>query len=773
MKIEIKCTKEHQIPEWLLEELGGNQLLAQILWKRGIDTREKCRGFLDPNFYQPTRADEFPDLDQAVQLIFAARDQNQKVCIYGDYDVDGVTSTAILVGLLEKFAVDVSYHVPHRFTEGYGMNAGVIRQLKKAGVQLIITCDCGISNHQEIALAKKLGISTLITDHHQLPPELPEADVILSPKLLASDHRAYHLPGAGMAYFLALGVLAAEGRADEAEEFLDLLSLAIVADIVPLKGENRYLLQIGLSYLAGTERMGLQELFRICGLDDQKISEEVIGFQIAPRLNAAGRMASANLSVELLLAKEASPAKDYARQLDEINTRRKELTDQMYLEAKDQLGQEFPEQPIILYRPHWHEGVLGITASKLSSEYYVPVLLMGLKEDGQTITGSARSIPGINIYDALKACQQSLSKFGGHAGAAGFSLTHERLIFFQKSIEKVLSTELAKLGGLREVVVDSILPINLVQLKTYLDLKKLAPFGPENPLPTFLGQDTEIIYQRTTSNHRHLRLIVKTKDIQHPAIWWWKGDVEITRQIDLVYTIGLNNWQGKNEIQLVVNHIINREQLPTKSAEKRDHGEFTLIDCRNWQDLDKEMPDYPGAVFYSEGSKTKVFDHKNLINRYQLISTENLVLLSTPPGLRVFKELLCVQRPTKVILAYSERDLISGEDFLTQLLGLSKYIIDHKQGRTDIYQLAVLTGEMENTLFLGLNYLAARGLLAVEFITPDSIVLQKGPGQTNKNHQKSAEKLKALLKESRAFRKYLLKADLKNIKAILSERGAG
>lgn len=768
MKIMIKSPEKIEVPDWLLEELGGNQLLGQILLQRGIDTREKCQEFLDPDIYQSTEVNAFSGLERAVQIIIAAIDQKKKICVYGDYDVDGVTSTAILVGLLKKLNADLCYHVPHRFTEGYGMHAGVIGRLKTDGVQLIITCDCGISNHQEIALAKKLGMTTIVTDHHQLPPELPKAEVILSPKLLARDHRAYHLPGAGMAYFLALGVLAAVGREAEGEDFLDLVSLAIVADIVPLKGENRYLLQIGLPRLTNTKRLGLRELFKICSLEQQQISEEAIGFQLAPRLNAAGRLLSAKLSVELLLATEESQAQAYAHQLDELNTQRKELTEQMYLEAKEHLGEDFKEQPIILYRPHWHEGVLGITASKLSTEYYVPVLLMGLKEDGETITGSARSIPGINIYDALKECHQGLTKFGGHAGAAGFSLTHEKLIFFEKSMEKVLTVGLTQLGGIREVVVDGILPINQVQPKTYFDLKKLAPFGSENPMPTFLSEDTQIIYRRATSNKRHLRLIVKASDVQHPAIWWWSGQEEITGKIDLVYAVGLNNWQGREEIQLVVNHAIDKEQ--SKPTIEADHLTFSLFDWRNWQELDKRLPDYPTAVFYYEGRKSQLLSNQNLINRYQLISADTLVLLSTPPSLRVFKELLSVLRPSKVVLAYSERDFFSSEDFLKRLLGLCKYIIENRQGRTDIYQLAVLTAEMENTLLVGLNYLSDRGLISMEFITPESIVVKKGQGRINQNYPKRAEKLKALLQESRAFRRYLLRADLERIKTIFLKR---
>lgn len=764
MKVDIIYTKNSKIPSWLIEEVKGNKLLATILFERGFDTPDKVRQFLTPELYQPTDPVDFPGMNEAVELIIKSVQNKQKTCIYGDYDVDGVTATTILVNLIKLIGGEVIYHLPNRFTEGYGMNQAVIRELSEQ-VDLIITCDCGISNHQEIALAKSLGLTVIVTDHHHLPQELPPADVIVSPKLLADDHPAQHIPGAGMTYYLAQAVLAAQQRQNESQQFLDLVALAVVADVVPLLDENRYLLKEGLEILANSERPGIQELCKICGIVQAEISEEDIGFQIAPRLNAAGRIINAQIAVELLLTSHQHEAKNLARELDQINSRRKELSEQIYEEAKAQLGKGFANQPIILYQPHWHQGVLGIAASKLCEEYYVPVLLLGLKEDGKTITGSARSITGIHILEALEECAEFLTKYGGHVGAAGLSLAHDRLIGFQKSLEKILLDKLKKLGDKREIRVDGILPLSAVDRKAYFELQKLAPFGAGNPLPIFLCSDVEVVYHRATTNNKHLRLILKEQNIQHPAIWWWGGERELTPRIDLVYSIGLNRWQGREEIQLLVNQVINREVGEEVEKYQVETLEFKIEDWRNWQELGNRLPEFNNPAFYYEGIPRT--DFPELINRYRFCTAETLVLLSCPPSFHVLQELIFAIRPTSLILAYSNRELTSNEMFVKRLLGLIKYIVEQKSGRSDIYQLSTLTAELENTVMIALKNFAEQGLIEVEFFGVDEFLLKKGNGQKKSGNLGNKDRLGILLNESRAFRKYLLTSSIKEIKSLL------
>ncbi|MCK4258016.1 MAG: single-stranded-DNA-specific exonuclease RecJ [Halanaerobiales bacterium] len=764
MKINVHYNEIIDIPLWILDELKGNELLAQILLQRGVDSPKKVREFLNPDLYTPTDPFEFPNMEKAIEMIIAAVDKKKIICIYGDYDVDGTTSTTILVKVIRSIGGNVSYHVPNRFTEGYGMNEGVIRELSKE-VNLIITCDCGISNHTEISLAKELGMAVIVTDHHHLPDELPPADAIVTPKLLPENHRAHNIPGAGMAYFLARGILTSLNREKEVKDYLDLTALAVVADVVPLHGENRYLLQKGLPVLASTTRPGLVELFSVCGFKQQEISEEEIGFQIAPRINAAGRISSAKLAVELLLADEKDEAKSLAKQLDQINSRRKELGEGMYEEAKSILGVDFEAAPIILYRPRWHEGILGITASKLCEDYNVPVLLMGLKEDGKTITGSARSVANIHIYDALKKCEGFLNKFGGHAGAAGFSLTREKRVAFEKSMLQVLAEEIKEIGNVREITVDGKLSLSQVSQKMYFDLRKLAPFGEANRVPIFYCQDSEVVYHRATSNEKHLRLILRHENKQHSAIWWWGGGKEIGQKVDLTYSIGINRWQGREEVQLIVDQIITHDhKLKEKLLKPEEKLDFEIQDFRNWREIGRELPDFSNAVYYYEG--TDEIRLTPTINRYQFSNADHLILVSIPPGLRVLKELIYSVKPKTLVLAYSNREMES-DAFMKRLIGVLKYVIERKDGKAGIYQISVLTGEMEHTVSLGLNYLVDKGMIELENTKPEELIIKKGDGKSKKGIRLKEERLKALLTESRAFRKYLLKTEFMNLKKLI------
>lgn len=771
MKVEIKYLPQTPIPAWLGEELHGNELLAGILIQRGMDTPEKVRRFLDPERYEPTDPFAFPHMGDAVERLLQAVEAGKRFLVYGDYDVDGVTSTAILVGMLQSIGAQVRYHLPNRFTEGYGMNSRVVKDL--AGeVDFILTCDCGISNHAEIELARSLGMTVVVTDHHHLPETLPVADAIVTPKLLPDEHPAYHLPGAGMAYYLAQAVFSQLGRGEEVTYFLDLVAMAVVADVVPLLDENRYLLRKGLPVLADTQRPGLRELFDLCGLNPAEMTEETIAFQLAPRLNAAGRMASAQLAVELLLTADEMAAKTLARQLDQVNTRRKELSEATQEEALRLLENESPGRPILLYQPHWHEGILGIAASKLCEDHHVPVLLMTLKEDGRTIVGSARSIPGLPIYDALRQCEPFLTRFGGHAGAAGFSLYRDKVTVFQKSMEKILTDELHRLGQMKTITVDGQLSLAQINARLYHDLQRLAPFGEANPQPLFLCNDTEVIYHRPTTDEKHLRLIVKQEEVQYPAIWWWSGKTRITRKVDLVFSIGLNRWRDKEELQLIVHHA--QEKALPPSAEPiltlLAMPVFTIEDRRNWRELGESMVEAPDAVYFYEGVGTSEFQRQ--MDRYDFVSAETLVLLSCPPGMRVLHELIYAVQPKNLVLAYSATALQPAETFLRQLLAVVKHIVIERGGRCNVVQLAVATGEMENTVLLGLRYLAARGLIEVDNASPNELIVRKGDQVTRKELGQTEAKLKELIEESRAFRKYLIQAKPSQIEELVKAYAA-
>ncbi|GAB6098627.1 single-stranded-DNA-specific exonuclease RecJ [Halanaerocella petrolearia] len=756
MKVEVNYQANIDLPRWLVNELDGDKLLAKLLFRRGVDTPEKLEEYLYPESYQPTSSEEFPELDQVVDLLLEIVAADKKICVYGDYDVDGATSTTILVKMLETIGADVSYHIPDRFIEGYGMDQDVVQELANQGVDLILTCDCGISNHQEVELAKELGMKVVITDHHQLPEQLPQADFILSPKLLPTDHKAYYLPGAGMAYLLAQAILEQTEKGELAKELLDFAALAIVADVVPLLGENRYLLQKGLDSLATTNWVGIQELCQICSIETFNLSEEEIGFQLAPRINATGRIDSAKKAVELLLSSSQKEAKKLARQLDEINNQRKKISDQMEEEALSLLDD--PTGPIILYQADWHQGILGIGAGRLTEQYKVPILLMTLKDDGQTVTGSARSITGLHINQALKECKDLLISFGGHAGAAGFSLALEDLSDFKSKLKQVLARKLKDLGNVREIEVDDKLTLEQTSLELYEDIRDLAPFGEENPTPVFYSTAVEIISSRSFSGGKHLNLTLDDGTDRRSAVWWRAEPEKLGSKVDLVYSLGINNWRGNRELQLVIEEVINH----TGQLEKRKIN-YELEDWRNWRQLGDSLPDFKDPIYYYEGIKD--LSYQNLINRYQAENKETLVLLTCPPELRIIQDLVQKVEPKKLVLAYSEEDLESGTDFINKLAGLIKNVINSKRGKTDIYTLAALTAQKESTVALGLKYLQQQGLVELEFINPVNLLVK--PGVDKVRRSQVQDKLKTLLGETKAFRRYMLQRDLSEIDKLL------
>jgi single-stranded-DNA-specific exonuclease len=406
VRIDINLlNKDVNIPKELIEVADGDELIARIFYNRGYKNPDTVRQMLKDEYYNPTEVNEFEGIQRAVYRILEAADKGEKVCVYGDYDVDGVTSTVILVECLSLFLEKVIYHVPDRFTEGYGMNLEVIERLAREGVSLIITCDCGISNINEINRAKELNMDIILTDHHNIPSELPNADVILNPKLLQEGHKARNISGCAMAYFLCLALLKSKGLEEKSEDYLDMLALSLIADVVSLNGENRYLLKKAIPKLFNTKREGLVKLLEIASKTSELSTEEDIAFQIAPRINAAGRMESARLPVELMLCKDPYNAGEMAQKIDYLNIERKRVQQEIIDQAIEQVETKKKNKTVlVLYSDFWHHGIIGIAAGRVCEVYRKPAILLSLKEDGKTVVGSARSVEEINIYELIKEC---------------------------------------------------------------------------------------------------------------------------------------------------------------------------------------------------------------------------------------------------------------------------------------------------------------------------------------------------------------------------------
>ncbi|PNT92686.1 single-stranded-DNA-specific exonuclease RecJ [Clostridium thermosuccinogenes] len=759
MKIDVNILNENiHIPDEIIEAADGDKLIARIFFNRGYKDPDTIRQMLCEDLYTPVQPEEFPRMDKAVARIAKAIETREKIAVYGDYDVDGVTSTALLVQCLTWYSSSVIYHVPDRFTEGYGMNEDVIRSMAKDGVSLIITCDCGISNINEIKTAKDLGMDVVITDHHNLPDVLPEADVILNPKLLGEGHKARNLSGCGMAYFLALALLEHYGESEKAEAFLDLLAMSLIADVVSLNGENRYLLKKALPKLFGSKRTGLKALLEIAEKDSKLQSEEDVAFQLAPRLNAAGRMESARLPVELLLCSDAQKAMEMALKIDHLNRERKRIQQEMVDEAIEQVENRKKNKSIlVLFSEFWHHGIIGIAAGKVCETYRKPAILFSLKEDGTTVTGSARSTEEVNIYELIKACSSKLLKFGGHSQAAGLSLKREDLEEFTREIEELAEREYFIKDEIK-VNADMELTLDNIDEELYGRILKAGPYGEGFEAPCFITRGATVASDRKTAKRHHIMVLADGHGNRLPAVKWFGEDEDLSGKLfDIVYKIGRNTYRGNDEIQLTISHLLPVEGTPEAVFE----GEF--IDGRG-MDIKTLLKDFEEAVFFYEGLRLKC-PVDNIVDRYDLRTSkkvETLVFLSTPVNASVFREVIALARPRKVVLSFAVTQDYTFKGFMTNLMGLVKHIINKQGGRSSLEQLALMLCVEDNIMRAALKYL--RTIAPVEFLenSEDEIYIYGVKERSTANNIAVEKNIKNALMEKNAYQQFLMKLDVKS-----------
>jgi single-stranded-DNA-specific exonuclease len=617
IKINI-LNKDVKIPEDVIQAANGDELIARIFFNRGYKTPEIIRQMLNEELYVPMKAFDFPRMDEAVDCVVDAIESNQLIAVYGDYDVDGVTSTVTLVQCLQSFTEKVIYHVPDRFFEGYGMNEEVIRSFADKGVALIITCDCGISNYNEVELAKNIGMKVVITDHHKLPDKLPKGDVILNPKLLPEGHNALNLPGCGMAYFLAIALFEHYKMENKNDELLDLLALALVADVVSLNGENRYLLKKALPVLFNTKRIGLPELFSIIKKTNTLETEEDIAFQIAPRINAAGRMDTAKLPVELFLCNDKQKAADMAQKIDVLNSERKRIQQDIIKQAEQLVENKKKNKTIlVLFNEHWHHGIIGIAAGKIAEMYRKPAILLATKEDGYTVVGSARSTDGIDIYELLRECTDKLLKFGGHSMAAGLSLKMEDVEVFTSEIER-LAEKHYSINPKTIVNADAELTLGQIDESLYNRLLSAGPYGEGFEPPKFVTKNISVMSDRRTERNHHIMVLAGENGVRLSAVKWFGEATDYAGKIcDIYYKLGKNTHKGNSKLQPVIEYL-NPEAEKTgyiftgRFIDKRGAGVIDIIN--EYEDI---------SVFYEGlGNTCKV---ENTINRYTTGYSKNLL----------------------------------------------------------------------------------------------------------------------------------------------------
>jgi len=552
------------IQQQLSSQLEIPRAIAQVLINRGLEKVDEARDFLYGDLGKLWDPYLLKDMDVAVKRIRQAVDNKENIIIYGDYDVDGMTSTAVLYKLLSRLGACVDYYIPERLSEGYGLNASALEQLFQRGARLILSVDCGISSASEVSqFAGKLDF--IITDHHQPPFNLPSAQAIINPKQTDCHYPEKNLAGVGIAFKLCQALwLDLFHEQLPMGDYLELAAIGTVADIVSLTGENRILVKNGLQQLNRTKNIGLQALLLRCGLAPGTVDAGKVGFVIAPRLNAAGRVGNASDGVALLITTDQEQATVLASQLDEENLQRQAMEKEIFAAAEEMLAKQGEEwkNVLVLAGTDWHPGVIGIVASRLVTKYFRPVVMISL-HDGEG-RGSCRSIPGFDIIKALSECSGLLLKFGGHKQAAGLSIAENNVDEFREQLNNIAGNALSAEDYIPVLTIDSFVGIEEIDESFLRKMASLAPHGMGNPSPLFVCKKTAIASAKAIGKEkRHLKLRVRHKEIAREVIAWNMGEqaaeLTVNDAIYIAFSPEFNEWQGRRDIQFKAEDVFKPE----------------------------------------------------------------------------------------------------------------------------------------------------------------------------------------------------------------------
>ncbi len=545
LRLIPKNQEKRQIPPELAS-LGLPERLLELLLDRQIDTPEKIEHYLHPKREDLHDPMLMQDMDKAVAVIRDAIEKHEEITVFGDYDVDGVTATAILLTYLRKQGAQAGFYIPDRHGEGYGLNIAAVEQIA-AHSKLLITVDCGITCAAEVARAKALGMRVIVTDHHQLGPQLPECEAVLNP--LLGNYPFRRLCGAGVAFKL----VQAMGGTEAIEPLWELAALATIADIVPLMDENRVIVYYGLAAMAATQRPGLIALMESAGVDPQKVSSSDVAFRMAPRINAGGRLALASRGVQLLMTRRMDTAREIAEELNQDNIRRRELEIEIFTQADEMTRRQIDfmnERAIVVCGEGWNPGVIGLAASRLVEKYKWPTIL--LSRDGDVCVGSARSIPGVNIHEAMSTCRDLFVRFGGHAQAAGLTIEAKNVPEFKRRLSEAIREQAAPEAFIPTEEYDLELELSEMTEEFVDAFSAMQPTGFGNPAPVFCVRGVHTTDVRTIGKDgAHLRMRLAQGSDMRSAIGFRMGDRvdSLPEVIEAIVTLSINVWQDKRNVQ--------------------------------------------------------------------------------------------------------------------------------------------------------------------------------------------------------------------------------
>lgn len=739
------------VPDSLGAAIGGHPLIAEHLVRKGITTPDTVKRYLSAKDYQPASPYELPDMDKAVDRLNTTVKNKESILVWGDFDVDGQTSTALLVSALRRLGAKVNFHVPNRFTEGHGIDLAMLKTYIDGGIDLLLTCDTGITAHDAVDYANSRDVDVVITDHHTLPETLPNAFAVVNPRRLYNGHPLIELPGVGTAY----KVIEALYKEESTDFLVDLVAMGIVADVMVQVDDTRYLLQRGLDVLRENNRLGLRAMLEKAEIQPQDLNEGHIGFTLAPRLNAMGRLGDANPSVELLITDDWERARILANHLEGLNSQRKFLSNQVYQSTIAQIDSDpalLEYAVIVLSHDEWHTGVVGIVASRLVEQYGMPVVLIATPDEiGR---GSARSVAGVDITDAIRQVQQHIIRFGGHTMAAGLSLATENIFTFRRELSQVVRAMLGDVELKPTLAIDSYIGLADISLDLTQDIERLAPFGNGNP-PLVLATRNVKIASRSQLGRRgdHLQLRIEDEQGNRQKVVWWRGAGQSLPmgQFDLAYTIRTSTYKGNREA--MVEWLDYRELTTTALDVRHSDGLYEVIDYRDSEnslaDFDAMLKLYPDAVVWSEVDKSV-----EGVGRLSLVESETFIVWTIPPESSAWSAGLETVNPARVVLFSTRPDVETSTKFMARLVGLVKYALNYRAGQVRLEELAMAMGHRDLTVQVGLQVLRAMGKINYQ-------ISSTGAYQLGSTDQPATDKLKILqnrldllLRETKAYRDY-------------------
>lgn len=783
--------------EWIISKnnkQSSTPLVERLLATRGITKPQDVKEFLNPFETKLTHPNAFSDMPKVVERIVKAIDNNENILVYGDFDADGVTSTALLLRTFRELDAKVDYFIPDRDKEGHGLNVkALVKIMASKKPKLIITVDCGISDVEQVQFINSFKIDVIITDHHEAPEILPQALAIINPKAQnALDEKLSareienltSLAGVGVAFKLAQALLEHYKKMEFVYDILPYVTVGTISDIVPLIGENRYFVAKGLQLISSGKHLGLKRLLESAGYSlDQGITSEQIAFGVAPRINASGRLDTIDDALKVLVSDNKQEIEMSIISLNNFNKIRQELCESTFLEAENMLKSQGNENnSIILFNPKWHIGIVGIVASKLVEKYYKPAFLMTFSEETKQVRCSARGVRGISIYDILSVNSELFEGFGGHEMAGGCSFDAEKITF--EEVKKALSSTIDEfLDGkafLPILNVDLQLEPNEVDGNLISDIERLQPFGASNPNPVFALNNLTLLQKKLMgSNKNHLKLIVEdSQNNTYDCIWWSKGDIPLVSgdRLDIAFCPQLNTYNGSTTIQLIIQDIHAENMEDEMESTQRQKSEIKVYDHRKKTNIFASVEDYVKtsslsiAVFAEEKNildKLKPYKAltERIFNRQNAQKSDVVMFFDYPSSQEIFDEIIKVTSPKFLHFMNYDVKKVDEKEFLKTFSGMLKFAYSNKNGNFDLQRSASFLAQTKEAVVELLNVFSECEMLKGKGERDNIYKIEYlSNGEISKAlHTNSYKNFLIQIKKSQEYKNSLLEIELNNL----------